>query len=456
MLSTQNNPRNNCINQAVSYPMTQSLSGELELPGDKSMTHRALILASIAEGQSVLHHCLLGDDNLALLHALQRLGVQINRNSNGGVIVEGRGLNGLSSPKNNAVLDLGNSGTAMRLLMGVLAAQPFSSELTGDDSLRRRPMARVAFPLRQMGASIALSPDNTAPIFVTGLKEGALNPIDYVLPVPSAQVKSAILLAGLWADGLTTVREPVPTRDHTERLLTHFGCPVRVNTGVIQLKGRGRLQGVDLHIPGDLSSAAFFMVAASLVPGSEINLKRVGVNPTRTGCLSILKRMGATIALNSIQDTIREQDAGPEPLSDICIKSAKLHGVEVSPRELALAIDEIPCLAVAAAQASGRTVFRGIGELRVKECDRASAIVNALTSLGIQAAILGDDLWIEGGQLQGGVVNSDGDHRIAMAMLIAGAVAAAPITVRDCEMINTSFPDFIVLANQLGLKIKNY
>lgn len=420
------------------------LRGELRLPGDKSMSHRALLLAALAEGESCITNCLLGADNYALIEALRALGVRISVELNHATVrVQGVGLHGLRAPSHP--LDLQNSGTAMRLLMGVLAAQPFTSQLVGDQSLSRRPMLRVAAPLRTMGAELQLTNDLTAPVTILGR---SLQAIEYTLPMPSAQVKSALLLAGLYASGTTTVIEPVVTRDHTERMLALFGVTVDVAGSRRGVQGGQRLAAVHFNVPGDLSSAAFFLVAASVTPGSHLWLRCVGINPTRDGVLRVLRAMGADIREHA------RYFLGTEPVADLEVRSAPLQGVQVAAESVALAIDEIPCLAIAAACASGETVFNGIAELRVKESDRAAGVERMLTTLGISCCIDQDRIIIRGGRVQGARLHCDQDHRIAMALAIAGAVAEQSIIIEDCAAIATSFPQFRACSQSIGMQLE--
>ena len=419
------------------------IEGQLSMPGDKSISHRALLLAALAEGPSELTGLLEGSDVLGTLAALRALGVSIS-GERGHYHVRGVGLRGLRIPA--GPLDLGNSGTAMRLLAGVLVAQSWPSELTGDESLRKRPMQRIVTPLARMGARI--SADNGCPPLRISPGNG-LASINYPLPVASAQVKSAILLAGLYAGGRTCVIEPLPTRDHTERALHAFGYGVDASESRVCLDGGGRLTGQRVCVPCDLSSAAFFIVGALLGPGTGLCLPGVGVNPTRRGVIDILRRMGGQIEERA------GKESGAEPVADIHVRSSRLHGCTLDARDVALAIDEIPIIAIAAASAEGRTEIGGAGELRVKESDRIAAMVAGLQALGVDAQARPDGLVIEGGSLGGGVVDSAGDHRIAMAFSIASVAARAPIEVRDCANVGTSFPDFARLAGSAGLLISD-
>jgi 3-phosphoshikimate 1-carboxyvinyltransferase len=419
------------------------LRGEIRVPGDKSISHRAIMIGSIASGVTGIDGFLEGEDSLATLAAFRAMGVRIDGPEQGRVKVHGVGLRGLRAPP--GPLELGNSGTSMRLLAGLLAAQDFDVTMTGDRSLSRRPMGRVAEPLRAMGARIETAENGTPPLHI---RRGArLHGIDYALPVASAQVKSALLLAGLYADGRTCVTEPAPTRDHTERMLTAFGVGVETRGQRICIDGGQQPVAAPINVPADISSAAFFLVGASIAPGSELTLTGVGVNPTRTGVIAILRSMGADIAIGN------ERMAGGEPVADLHVRAAPLRGIEIPEEQVPLAIDEFPALFIAAACASGTTVLRGAAELRVKESDRIQVMADGLEALGIDARPTADGMVIEGGRPGGGVIDSHGDHRIAMAFAIAGLRASAPITIRDCANIYTSFPGFVELARGAGLEI---
>jgi len=419
-----------------------ALEGSLRVPGDKSISHRALMLAAIAEGESRIRGLLEGEDTLATLAAMRRLGVAIAGDGEH-LRVRGRGIAGLRSPAGE--LDLGNSGTSMRLLCGLLAGAGVAATLTGDASLQRRPMRRVTEPLAAMGARISTSAAGTAPLAIAPGRP--LRGIDYAMPVASAQVKSALLLAGLSAAGRTCVREPAPSRDHTERMLARLGCHLARNGDTVCLEGGQALTGADLEIPGDLSSAAFFLVGASIAPGSRLRLEAVGVNPTRTGIIEILQAMGARIALRN------RRELGAEPVADIEVEHAPLHGIAIPPRLVPLAIDEFPAILVAAACAVGETVLSGAEELRYKESDRIGSCAAALQALGIEAEARADGMRVRGGRLRGGQVDSAGDHRIAMAFAMAGLAATAPVAVTDCANVATSFPGFAELAAGAGLPL---
>jgi len=422
-----------------------SLHGEIRVTGDKSISHRSIMLGSLADGVTTVEGFLEGEDNLATLNAFRQLGVEINGPVNGRVEIHGVGIDGLQAPAE--VIDLGNSGTSMRLLTGLFAAQKFNTTLTGDKSLITRPMRRVTDPLTKMGADFSLSATGTPPVEIHGQQR--MCGIDYDMPVASAQVKSSLLLAGLYANGQTCVTEPAPTRDHTERMLAGFGYHVQVSGNKICLLGGGRLTATNIDVPGDISSAAFFIVGACIAEGSDLTIKHVGINPTRIGVINILRLMGADITVDN------EIDVGGEPVADIHVKSAKLHGINIPEDQVPLAIDEFPAIFIAAAYADGTTVLTGAKELRVKESDRIQAMADGLTILGINAEATEDGIIIEGGHIGGGTVNSYGDHRIAMSFAMAGIGADnnSKIEILDCENVNTSFPGFATLANQVGLKL---
>ncbi len=421
-----------------------SLRGEIRVPGDKSISHRAIMLGSLAQGVSRVSGFLEGADSLATLRAFRAMGVEIEGPEEGRLTIHGVGMRGLKSPP--GPLDLGNSGTSMRLLAGLLAGQGLELELTGDESLSRRPMRRVAEPLARMGARIETTAAGTAPLRIHPVEK--LRGIHYELPVASAQVKSAILLAGLYADGETCVTEPAPTRDHTERMLRGFGYAVRREGNRICLDGGGRLSACDIDVPADISSAAFFLVGASIAPGSELLLKHVGINPTRDGVITLLRLMGADI------EVIDERDVGGEPVADLKVRHAPLRGIEIPEELVPLAIDEFPALFVAAACAEGETVLRGAAELRVKESDRIQVMADGLRVLGIEAEPAPDGIRIRGGRLGGGEVLSHGDHRIAMAFSMAALRAMGTIRIKGCDNVDTSFPGFAGLAAEAGLKIE--
>jgi len=415
------------------------------VPGDKSVSHRALMLGSIAEGRTTVSGFLAGEDCLATLAAMRTLGVEIQQPSATEMTIEGVGLHGLQAP--DRALDMGNSGTGMRLMAGLLSGQSFDSELTGDESLNGRPMGRIIKPLSLMGAAIESSCDGTPPLQISGGLR--LRGIHYNLPMASAQVKSAILLAGLYASGTTSVREPAVTRDHTERMLRSMGASVSSVDGAIVLRGGQRLLACDVQVPADLSSASFVMLAALLAENADIQILNVGINPTRTGVIDILKSMGADIRLEN------PRQMGEEPVADIRVRSSDLHGGAVDPDLVSLAIDEFPVLFVAAAAAKGRTEFSGIGELRVKESDRIAAMAEGMRILGIEVDESDDGAVVHGGRFSGGTVQSHGDHRVAMSLALAGTVASGPVVVEDVEAVDTSFPGFCECMNGLGADISS-
>ena len=419
------------------------MCGEARVPGDKSISHRAIMLGALAEGVTRVSGFLEGEDALATLTAFRDLGVEIERPGESEVLVHGVGLRGLKAPR--GPLDLGNAGTGMRLMCGLLAGQAFDSELTGDASLCSRPMGRVIDPLRLMGAKIASEEGGRPPLRISGGRQ--LHGIHYDLPMASAQVKSCVLLAGLYSQGVTSVTEPAPTRDHTERMLRGFGYEIGSDNGVISLAGGGKLHAADIEVPADISSATFFLVAASIAPGSDLLLTHVGINPTRIGVLNILELMGADITLKN------RREVGGEPVADLHVRYAPLHGIEIPEEQVPLAIDEFPALFIAAACAQGRTVLRGAKELRVKESDRIAAMAEGLTTLGIDNEILDDGIIIEGGTLGSGVIRTFHDHRIAMSFAVAALRAQGEIRVLDCDHVATSFPGFDALARGLGLQI---
>ena len=423
-------------------PVDRPLHGRIRVPGDKSISHRVVILASLAEGVSGCSGFLDSADTRATVSAMRRMGVRIIQEDRF-LSIHGTGLHGLSAPPD--ILDLGNSGTSARLLLGVLAGQRFASTLGGDESLVRRPMRRVADPLNAMNADVRITPEGTLPAQITGNRR--LRAIDYELPVASAQLKSALLLAGLYAEGRTVITEPAPTRDHTERLLAHFACPVKRSGKRITIES-GVLQANDIHIPGDISSAAFFLVAGCIVPGSDLLIEGVGLNPTRRAVLDILKLMGADIGISNVVD------AAGEPLADLRVKYRPLQGISIPVDLVPGAIDEFPAIMVAACYAAGETVLRGAQELRVKESDRIQALAHGLERIGISAKTRPDGLSVTGGRPGEGMVDSYGDHRIAMAFSLAGLGAAGPITVQDCKNVDTSFPGFTACAAEVGWEIK--
>lgn len=420
------------------------LQGTIRVPGDKSISHRSIMFGSLAEGSSHISGFLEGEDSLNTVRAFQAMGVEIEGPTDGKVTIHGVGMYGLKAPEK--ALDLGNSGTSMRLLAGLLAGQQFDVELSGDVSLSKRPMKRVTDPLTEMGAKVETAEGGRPPLKITGNQ--TLNSFSYQMPMASAQVKSCCLLAGMYAQGRTCVTEPAVTRDHTERMLKAFGCSVEVTDSTACVTGPAKLIAADIDVPADISSAAFFMVGASIADDSDIVLQHVGINPTRTGVIDILKLMGADIT------TFNEEEVGGEPVADIRIKSAKLKGVHIPEALVPLAIDEFPVLFIAAACAEGQTMVTGAEELRVKESDRIQVMADGLQALGVHARPTEDGMIINGGEIAGGTVHSHDDHRIAMAFAMAGLCAGGDIHIEDCDNVNTSFPGFADLAASCGLSIK--
>ncbi|WP_394233787.1 bifunctional prephenate dehydrogenase/3-phosphoshikimate 1-carboxyvinyltransferase [Pseudomonas anguilliseptica] len=419
------------------------LSGRIRVPGDKSISHRSIMLGSLAEGTTHVEGFLEGEDALATLQAFRDMGVVIEGPHHGRVTIHGVGLNGLKAPA--GPLYMGNSGTSMRLLSGLLAAQPFDTTLTGDASLSKRPMNRVAKPLREMGAVIETAPEGRPPLMIKGGQR--LTGMDYEMPMASAQVKSCLLLAGLYAAGRTSVTEPAPTRDHTERMLRGFGYPVTVDGSTASVESGHKLTATHIEVPADISSAAFFLVAGSIAEDSELVLEHVGINPTRTGVIDILKLMGGDITLEN------QREVGGETVADIRVRSARLKGIDIPEDLVPLAIDEFPVLFVAASVAEGRTVLRGAEELRVKESDRIQVMADGLIALGVKAEPTPDGIIIEGGSIGGGEVWAHGDHRIAMSFSVAALRATAPIRIHDCANVATSFPNFLALSAQVGIRV---
>jgi 3-phosphoshikimate 1-carboxyvinyltransferase len=433
-------------NRFIASPAAE-VGGRITVPGDKSISHRALMLGSIAEGTTVVHGFLESEDCLATRAAFEAMGVRIERLPDGVVRIEGVGPRGLSAPCR--VLDLGNSGTAIRLLMGLLAGQRFDTELTGDASLRQRPMERVAAPLRQMGARIATGAGGRPPVLISG---GArLRGIDYTLPMASAQVKSALLLAALAAEGTTTVRSPGPSRDHTERMLESMGARLTETANgaghTVVLEGPATLRGGEVLVPADFSSAAFFIVAGCLAAREPLVIENVGINPTRIGLLTILREMGANIEL------LNQRTLGAELVADIEVVRSELHGIVVPQDLVPLAIDEFPILFVAAAAANGATIVSGADELRKKETDRIAVMARALQAVGIEVEERPDGARIIGGRIRGGTVDSRGDHRIAMSLAVASLRAEAPIEILGTAEVATSFPNFLEVAQAAGLEV---
>jgi 3-phosphoshikimate 1-carboxyvinyltransferase len=426
-----------------------AVRGSLRVPGDKSISHRSIMLGAIAEGTTRVGGFLEGADAISTMNVFRALGVRIEGPVEGRVTVEGVGLHGLKAPSID--LDCGNSGTSMRLLSGLLAGQGFEARLVGDASLSRRPMRRVTEPLARMGARIDTS-DGRPPLRIHP-PQGRLHGIDYALPVASAQVKSALMLAGLYAEGTTRVTEPAPTRDHTERMLTAFGVPVQVDGPTVAVRGGATLRATSIDVPADISSAAFFLVAGAIARDADLLMRHVGTNPTRTGVIDILKLMGADLSLEN------PRTVGGEPVADLRVRSSSLHGIDVPPELVPLAIDEFPALFVAAACARGRTVVTGAEELRVKESDRIAVMADGLRALGVDATPTPDGIVIEGRgdaahAFSGGEVDSHGDHRPAMAFSVASLRAAAPIRIADTANVGTSFPNFVALAREAGIDVE--
>ena len=421
-----------------------ALHGELDIPGDKSISHRAVMFAALADGSSRIEGFLEGEDTRATARIFAQMGVRIETPAGNVRLVHGVGIDGLQAP--GEVLDCGNAGTGMRLLAGLLAGQAFDCTLSGDASLSKRPMRRVTEPLARMGARIDTQADGTPPLHIHGGQP--LHGIDYALPVASAQVKSALLLAGLYADGQTRISEPHPTRDYSERMLRAFGVEIDFSPGQASLRGGQRLRATDIVIPADFSSAAFFLVAASIIPGSQLLLKQVGLNPRRTGLLAALKLMGADIT----QSNAGEQ--GGEEVADLLVRYAPLHGAVIPQALVADMIDEFPALFIAAAAAKGQTVVSGAAELRVKESDRLAAMATGLRSLGVRVDEVEDGATIFGGPIGPGSIQAHGDHRIAMAFAIAGQLASGPVRVNDVANVATSFPGFDALARGCGFGLQ--
>lgn len=419
------------------------MSGTVKVPGDKSMSHRSIMFGAIAQGVTEVSGFLEGEDSLHTLDAFRAMGVKIERGGPGEVTLYGQGIGALSAPANP--IYLGNSGTGMRLLAGLLAGINVPVVLTGDDSLSGRPMRRIVDPLTQMGASISTGEGGTPPLTIAASKP--LQGIEYTSPMASAQVKSAILLAGLHASGRTTVHEPAVTRDHTERMLRGFGVEVSVDGLTASVEGGQTLSATSLDVPGDISSAAFFLVGASMTPGSSLTLTGVGMNPTRIGVITILELMGANIRI------VNQRVSGGEPVADLIVQGGRLKGIEVPEELVSLAIDEFPALFVAAASAEGETIVTGAEELRVKETDRIQVMADGLRALGAHIEDTPDGARITGQRLKGGTAHSRGDHRTAMSFAMSSLISDGPVTVLDCDNVNTSFPGFAQIARQAGLRI---
>lgn len=422
------------------------LHGDIQIAGDKSISHRSVMFGALAEGKTRINGLLEGEDVLATIAAFRAMGVDIQGGS-GSYTIHGVGLHGLEAPA--SVLDMGNSGTACRLLAGILAGQPWPATMSGDQSLNSRPMARIIDPLVEMGARIESS-DGKPPLTVGFAREDheTLHGIRYAMPIASAQVKSAILLAGMYADGITRVKEPRPTRDHTERMLNGFGYVVNSDGDWIGLEGGGKLVATDITVPADLSSATFFLLAAVISGDAGLRLPGVGINPSRNGVLPLLDRMGANIFIEN------QRDVGGEPVADLKVASSRLRAIDIGAGDVALAVDEIPAIAVAAACAPGITRISGAGELRVKESDRIATTVAGLKALGVEVEEHTDGMTIQGGPIRGGTVDSHGDHRIAMAFAMAGNIARDPVRVRNVDCVATSFPGFDALARSAGLSLE--
>lgn len=416
-------------------------STDINLPGDKSISHRALMLGGIADGEVQVSGFLPGDDNRATLAVMRQLGVTVIEHDETRLTIKGRGLHGLQPP--SVDLDCGNAGTGMRLLAGLLVGQSFDSVLTGDAYLRRRPMGRIINPLSRMGAQVVSQDDGMAPLQISG--GHMLTGLEYTMPMASAQVKSCLLLAGLYATGEMVIESPGICRDHTERMLQTMGCACALGERVLMPCGQ-QPQATHITIPGDISSAAFFMVLAVIQSSGYLILRQVGINPTRTGVIDILRQMGARIEI------INRREAGAEPVADILVYASRLRGLEIDPALVPLAIDELPVLMVAAACASGKTVLTDAKELRVKESDRIETTASGLRTLGINVQTFEDGMVVTGGEFSGGDIDCAGDHRIAMAFAIAGSVARKRVRILDCEHVQTSFPNFIDLCQQVGLQ----
>ncbi len=420
-----------------------ALNGSIEVPGDKSMSHRSVMFGAMATGVTEVAGFLEGEDALHTLQAFEQMGVVIERPGQGQLIVHGNGVDALRAPQQ--AIYHGNAGTGMRLLAGVLAGLRINATLTGDESLTRRPMTRIVEPLKQMGANITTAEKGTPPLTLLGGDQ--LTAIEYTTPMASAQVKSCILLAGLHAKGRTVVHEPDVTRDHTERMLRGFGVDVHSSGLTVQMDGGQKLQATSLHVPGDISSAAFFIVGAAMMPGSSLTINNVGLNPTRRGVVDILRLMGADITENNARES------GGEPVADLHINGVQLKGIDVPESLVSLAIDEFPALFVAAASAEGTTVVTGAEELRVKETDRIQVMTDGLRKLGVDITDTPDGARIVGGDIQGGEVDSAGDHRTAMSFAMAALLAKGTISILDCDNVATSFPNFVALASGAGLRI---
>lgn len=428
--------------KSITMQPAKALKGELFVPGDKSISHRSIMLGAIANGVTTVRGFLRGEDNLSTMHAFQAMGVKIDDDGET-IAIHGRGLHGLQEPGN--VLDCGNSGTTIRLITGLLSGQSFFSVVTGDQYLRKRPMKRVVEPLARMGARIlGRNQGSLAPLAINGTE---LHAMEYHSPVSSAQIKSSIMLAGLYADGETTVREPSLSRDHSERMFSLFGASLNCFENGVTVRGGAELNAQEVTVPGDISSAAFFIVAALITPNSEIIIRNVGINPTRTGVIDILKGMGGQI------DLLDQRELSGEPVADIFVRYSRLKGITISGSVVPRAIDEFPVVCVAAACAEGITYIRDAKELRVKETDRITAMANNLRTLGVTVTETDDGMDITGSEcIAGGQVDSFGDHRIAMSMSVVSLVASANISIQNIDCVATSFPSFFQLLGKVAGK----
>jgi len=431
------------VSQEIRVEPSARVHGRIRVPGDKSISHRALMLGAVARGATRVSGFLPGEDCLATMAAVRAMGIRVHQHSATELTVEGQGLEGLHAP--DGALDMGNSGTAMRLFMGLLAGQAFDTVLVGDASLTRRPMERVALPLRQMGAALATA-DGCPPVSIRGGR--TLQGIDYRMPVASAQVKSAILLAGLYASGATSVTEPAVTRDHTERMLVTLGASVTRSGATATLARGGELTGASITVPGDLSSAAFAVLAALVARDGELVIDNVGLNPTRTGILRILELMGGEVSVEPVRSD------GAEPMGCLRIRPSRLRGVVVPPELVPLAIDEFPLVFAAAALAEGETLVTGARELRHKESDRISVMIEGLRAVGVTVEELPDGARIQGGGMHAGTVDSHGDHRVAMAFAVAATRADGPVRILDTANVATSYPGFVAQAQEMGLHVR--
>jgi len=422
-----------------------ALKGEVTVAADKSISHRAVMFGALAKGVTQVYNFLPAADTLATLECFRAMKIAIKQDGSS-LTIKGNGLDGLERPY--YFLDCGNAGTAARLMTGLLSGQEFISQLQGDTSLSKRPMRRVIHPLEQMGAQIYAHNQENLPLLIFGNPD--LHSIEYHVPVPSAQVKSAILLAALYAEGETTIIEQAPTRDHTERMLKNFGYSIKTSANQLVIKGRGTLHSAEIKVPADISSAAFFMVAATIVPDSHILLKNIGINARRIGIINILKQMGANIQLHN------QKQFGNELVADIEVSYAPLNGIDIPPEQVPLAIDELPVVMIAAACAHGITKLTNAAELRVKESDRIGAMVAGLKQLGIKAKATEDGAIIEGGSIRGGIVDSYDDHRIAMSFAVAACRAQKEVQIKRCANVATSFPNFINCAQEVGMTVRSF